>query len=109
MAIIEVDEDDFNEVLEEEFLKNKIVILKFGSEFCTSCFALETELEELDELRDDISVLSIDCDVSMELVHKFYIQRLPTMIIYKDRNSTLYRDEGVILCQDIINIIDESN
>jgi thioredoxin 1 len=109
MAIIEVDEDDFNEILEEEFSKENIVILKFGSEFCDSCFALETELEELDDSRENISILSIDCDESMELSQKYYIHRLPTMIIYKDRETTLYRGEGVVLAQDILQIIDEAN
>jgi thioredoxin-like negative regulator of GroEL len=109
MAIIEVDDDDFYEVLEAEFSTGNTVILKFGSEFCTSCFALETELEELDELRDDISILSIDCDTSMELVQKFYIQKLPTMLIYKDSQTSIYRGEGVVLCSDILQIIDEVN
>ncbi len=108
MAIIEVDEEEYYEVLQEEFSKGNYIILKFGSEFCDSCFALETELEELDEMGRNISILSIDCDESMELAQKFYIHKLPTMIIYKDRNNTLYRGEGVILCQDILQIIDES-
>ncbi len=109
MAIIEVDDDDFYEVLEEEFSKANTVILKFGSEFCDSCFALECELEELDGLRDDISILAIDCDESIELSQKYYIHKLPTMIIYKDRQNTLYRGEGVVLCQDIMQIVDEAN
>ena len=41
MAFLVVDEDNFQEVLEEVFSKNKIAILKFGSEFCELCHALE--------------------------------------------------------------------
>jgi len=41
MSFIQVDEMDFDEVLNEEFDKGQIVILKFGSEYCDACIALE--------------------------------------------------------------------
>ncbi|MEA3522510.1 MAG: thioredoxin domain-containing protein, partial [Campylobacterota bacterium] len=62
MAFIEVDDENFNEIMEEEFSKKNIVLLKFGSEYCDPCQALEFELEELDESSENISILMIECD-----------------------------------------------
>lgn len=101
MAFLVVDEDNFQEVLEEVFSKNKIAILKFGSEFCELCHALECELEDIDEEFENVSVLNIDTDESPELAEKYQVFQLPTMVIYRDRDSIIYNKTGVILSQDI--------
>ena len=101
MAFIEVDEDNFETILTQEFEKKQIVILKFGSEYCNSCHALECELEEVDDEFEDITVLNIDTDESPSLAEQFDVYQLPTMIIYRSRDSLLYHGEGVVLAQDI--------
>ncbi len=106
MSFIEVDDDNFQEVFEEELCKNNIVILKFGSELCDPCQALEFELEELDEYYDNLSILMIECNEATILVERYKIHEMPTMVIYKNRETVLYFNEGVILCQDIQKIID---
>ena len=108
MSFIEVDDDNFQEVFEEELGKGNTVILKFGSELCDPCTALEFELEELDEYYNDLSILMIECNESTILVDRYKIHEMPTMIIYKDKETVLYDNEGVILCQDIQKIIDAS-
>ncbi len=49
--MIEID-GNYDDVIKVEFEKGNIVILQFTSEFCEPCFALETELEELEDERD---------------------------------------------------------
>ena len=71
MAFIEVDEFNFQEVLKQEFDKNQIVILKFGSELCDACNALDFELEEVDDKHEKISVLEIDCADSQDLAEEY--------------------------------------
>jgi len=105
MAFIEVDEDNFEQVLTEEFDKKQIVILKFGSEFCDPCYALECELEDVDDDFEDVSVLMIDTDESPDLAEQYEVHQLPTMVIYKTRTHILYHKEGVILSRDINQII----
>jgi len=106
MAFIPVDEMDFYEVLNNEFDKGQIVILKFGSEYCDACMALEFELEEIDDAHENVSVLEIDCGESEELAQKYGITQVPTMVIYENKNSTLWHKEGVVLAQDIEKIIE---
>ena len=108
MAFIETDDDNFQENFETELSKGNIVILKFGSEWCDPCHALECELEELDESAENISILMIDCDESTELVEKYKIHQMPTMVIYKDADTVIHHGEGIVLCQDIQKIIDEA-
>jgi thioredoxin 1 len=105
MAFIEVDEENFGEILDREFEKRQIVILKFGSEYCEPCHALECELEEVDDEFDDVSVLNIDTDESPSLAEQFDVFQLPTMIIYKSRDLLIYKGEGVVLAQDINRFI----
>ena len=105
MAFIEVDETNFSEILKEEFKKGQIIILKFGSEYCDTCMALGFELEELDNSHENITILEIDAAESEELTQKYGVTHVPTMIIYKDENTTLWNKEGVVLAADIEEII----
>ena len=104
MAIFEVDEDDFSEIKSKELDKNNFIILKFGSELCDACQALDFELEELEEV-ENISILNIDCNDSQELCELFEIDRVPTIIIYSPKNQMILRHEGVMLYQDMMEII----
>jgi len=105
MAIFEVEELEFNELMAQEFEKNQVVILKFGSEFCDSCHALEGELEDLEEENENVSILIIDCNECPDLAEKYNVRKLPTMYIYKDADTILFKAEGVVLAQDIEELI----
>jgi len=105
MAIVEVDEESFEEALNSAFEKKDTVIIKFGSEYCDPCHALECELEDVDDEFEDVSVLMIDTDESPDLAEQYEVYQLPTMVIYKTRTHILYHREGVILAQDINKII----
>ena len=106
MAIFEVDESDFDEIKSEELDKEKFIIIKFGSELCDACQALDFELEELEEI-ENISILSVDCNDSQELCESYEIDRIPTVIIYNPKNQMILHKEGVILYQDMLEIINK--
>jgi thioredoxin 1 len=105
MPTMEVDELDFQEVLEEEFQKGQIVILKFVTEYCDACMALGFELEEIEEKYENVSILEIDCSDSEQLAHEYGVIEVPKMIIYENRDSILWNKKGIVLAQDIENII----
>jgi len=105
MAYIEVDEENFQEILDEEFEKKQIIILKFGSMYCDACIALDFELEEIDDKYDNVSVLEIDCSESQDLSQGYGVKQVPTMVIYDDNRNVLWQKEGVLLAQDIEKII----
>ncbi|MCD4667541.1 MAG: thioredoxin fold domain-containing protein [Sulfurimonas sp.] len=105
MAFIEVDEIDFSEIIAEEFNKKQIVILKFDSEYCDACIALDFELEEIDDKYENVSVLAIDCGQSNALAERYGVTQVPTMIIFENKDSILWQKEGIMLAQDIEKII----
>lgn len=105
MALIEVNETNITTKLDEIFLKGHFLILKFGSQWCEPCHALEGELEDVDDDNEHISVLMVDCDESQELASQYNIRQLPTMLIYNPRREMIYRGEGVLLASDIEEII----
>ena len=106
MAIFEVDEENYNQVMSEEFSKGKVVLLKFGSEFCDECSALDMELDLLDGIVENLSIISIDCNQALEIAEEYDIYQLPTMFIYKDIDNIIYKSEGVTLAEDIKEIIE---
>jgi thioredoxin 1 len=106
--IIEVDKLNFNKVLENEFSKGNIVIMKFESMYCDACMALGFELEELDEEMDNLSILEIDCADNEALTQMYDIEQVPTMIIYKDAENIIFNSVGITLAADIEKIIKES-
>ena len=108
MAIYEVDSDDFKNIMDNEFKKNNIVILKFGSDFCDACSALDTELEQVDEEDLNISIVIVNSDDSPEIAEVYDVYQLPTMIIFKNETHIIYESEGVILSDDILKIIKPS-
>ncbi len=105
MAFLEVDETNFDEIISQEFSKNRIVILKFGSEYCDACIALDFELEEIDDKYDNVTILEIDAAESEDLTQNYGVTQVPTMIIYENENSILWQKDGVMLAQDIEEII----
>jgi len=105
MAIIEVDEDNFENEFYEAFVKKDTVILKFGSAYCDACMALGFELEELDEKVANLTILEIDCSISDGLAQKYNIVEVPTMKIYKDREHLIFDAVGITLADDILEIL----
>jgi thioredoxin 1 len=105
MALIEADEENFQQALEEAFKRKEPVLIKFGSEYCEPCHALEFELEELDEESENISIIMVDTDESPELAEKYDVFALPTMVIYDINQQIIYHKEGIILAEDIRKII----
>ena len=107
MAIFEADEENYQVIMDKEFSKGNTVILKFGSEFCEACSALEMELEQLDNINDKVSILQIDTDQSPEVAEVYDVYQLPTMLIFKNRDKIIHEHEGVMLSEDIHKIIEE--
>ena len=102
--MIEID-NDLNEIMDTEFNNGNIVILQFTSQLCDACVALDMELEEIDEKYADISILSIDCNENDEIIEYYDIFETPTMVIFNAKREMIYNGVGVMLYQDIEQII----
>ena len=105
MAYIDVDDNSINEIMNSEFANGQVVILKFYTEFCDACMALDMELEDVDDENDNVSVIAVDCAECEFTPERFGIVQVPTTIIFKDANTTLLHKEGIMLSQDIEEVI----
>ena len=105
MPFIEIDEEDFDAIVEREFAKGHTVILKFGSTFCDGCQLMEFELEEVNDRVPKVSILDIDSGVCGALVQRFEVEQVPTTLIFKDPSSQLLYKSGIMLADDIVDII----
>ncbi len=105
MAFIEIEEESFDEVLKGEFEKGHTVILKFGSTFCDACQLMEFELEEVHDRVPKVSILDIDSGICEGLTHRFMIEEVPTTIVFNDPSSQLLYRSGIMLADDIVDII----
>ncbi len=105
MAFYEADDTNFKDIIDREFKKGQTVILKFTSDFCDACIALGFELEEIEEEDETISIIEIECSSCEQLTQSYNITQVPTMIIYKDKDTVLWHKEGVLLAQDIKDIL----
>jgi len=105
MPFIAIDEEYFDEIVEREFRKGHTVILKFGSMYCDSCQIMEYELEEVHDRVTKISVLDIDSGICGGLVQRFDVEQVPTTLIFKDPQTQLLYKSGIMLADDIVDII----
>lgn len=78
MPIIEVNKNNFDEVI-----KNETVIIDFWASWCNPCRMLGLELEELAKEDSSLLIGKINVDVEEELAVKFNIRSIPHLFIYK--------------------------
>ena len=58
-----------------------IVLLKFTADWCDSCKKYEHYINDL-----SVHVQEIDYNLNEDLVEEYEIQKLPTVIVYKNKN-----------------------
>lgn len=105
MPFINVDEDNFYEIMAREFAKEKVVVLKFGSQYCDACQVMEMELEELNDRLSNVSILNIDCSVSGYLMQQYLVEEIPTTLVFQKPERQLFYRTGIVLADDMVEMI----
>lgn len=71
----------------EELIKthDKPVLVDFWAEWCGPCRMLSPIIEQLaGEWKDKITVIKINTDDNQVIAHKYNIQSIPTVILFKN-------------------------
>jgi len=77
----EVTDNNFQaEVLEAD----KPVLVDFWAPWCGPCRIIAPHLEELDNERDDLTVVKMNVDENPETAAKYGIMSIPTLILFKN-------------------------
>ena len=100
MSVLKITDSNF----EEEVLKtNKTVIVDFYAEWCGPCKMMSPIIDEIaEELGEKIKVGKVNSDENIELVEKYKIISIPTIIIFKNGEVTK-KFIGFTDKEDIIN------
>ena len=70
-------------VIENSF--HKPVLVDFWAEWCAPCKALMPLLAKItEEFRGELLLAKVDCDAEQDIVMRFGIRSLPTVVLFKD-------------------------
>lgn len=73
----------------------KIKVNKFSAEWCGPCKVMGKTFDKVKEL-PEFSEYDVDDDSSADLVQKFQIRNIPTIIICDENNEQLGKIVGVV-------------
>jgi len=80
--------------------------LKFEASWCGACKMIEPQLRKVKEAGIDIE--KIDAESNTEMVTRYNIRNLPTIILVDDSGKEFYRNSGSkIKAQDMLNTYQE--
>lgn len=77
-------------------------LLKFSATWCEPCKALSGSMKHVDF--GDVEVKEIDIDQNQDLVGKYLIRGVPTLVLLEDGNEVA-RKTGVMMADEIERFI----
>lgn len=90
-----------------------IKILKFSSTWCAPCKAMQPIFEKVSKNEEfkDIEFCSYDIendDDGVELVEKYNIRNIPSIVIVDGNNNTMKKIIGLVQENELVNIIKDT-
>jgi thioredoxin len=75
-----------NTFAETIFTSNKPFLVQFSADWCSVCKDLYSMIEQLEqEYQNQVIFVKIDVDNDADLADQFKIDKLPTFLLFKDR------------------------
>lgn len=84
------------------------VLVDFFAEWCGPCKMMKPILEELhSRMKNKIRIIKIDIDTTPAVAHKFQVQSVPTLILFKNA-KIIWRNTGVMQANQLEKIIEQN-
>ena len=77
-----------SEEFENEIKSNAIVFADFYATWCMPCKMMSGIIDELAKEHQEVKFIKIDVDQNTELAIKYNVMSIPTMIIFKNGNTS---------------------
>lgn len=81
MALINLSEEDFNELIKEG-----TVLVDFYANWCGPCKMLGPVLEKFSEMNENITVVKVNVDIFQDLASEYGVMSIPKLVLFKDGN-----------------------
>lgn len=102
--VVEVTESTFDENVLQS---NLPVVVDFVAKWCGPCRKLSPILEEIEStLTDKVKIVKIDADANREIMKKYSVSGLPSLLIFKN-GEPVERMAGMIPKSTIISNIEK--
>ena len=85
MAVIQLHSDNLKDTIKIE----KVLLLDFYADWCGDCRMMYPVIEEIsEEVAGNAVVAKFDIEENIELAHEFEVQKIPTILVYKEGKET---------------------
>ncbi len=85
MAIIQLHTGNLKDIIAKE----KVLLLDFYADWCGDCRMMYPVIEEIsEEAAGNAVVAKFDIEENIDLAHEFEVQKIPTILVYKDGKET---------------------
>ena len=82
-GIVNLSTSTFDEQIQSA---DKPVVVDFWAEWCGPCRAIAPILEEIAAERDDVIVAKVNADDNPDLVLRYGVQSIPTLLVFTNGN-----------------------
>ena len=105
--IIDVNENDFNDLVIEASL-NKLIVVDFWAPWCGPCKQLTPTLEKIiNNSQNKVTLAKINIDENQQIAAQLRIQSIPTVYAFKDK-QIVNAFQGVIPEKQIVEFLEKS-
>ncbi len=101
MSVLHVNQESFEKIIHESA---KPVLVDFWATWCGPCRMIAPVVEEVAELRPDITVCKVDVDQERELAMEYGVSSIPTLLVFKD-GKVAKKSIGVISKDEVLELL----